>query len=146
MKAEAEVKITNNAEIAEKEFAAALHRALVAIGMTAETYAKSDPDMPVVTGRARNSITFAVAGYEANDKTYQADKAGPGETAPYQGEYNGEMKGKRDEFVAIGSNVKYFPLIENGSSKRRAHHVLKRAATEHSDEYKEIVRDSMKNA
>lgn len=53
-----DVKITDNS----KEFLNALptqiERALIAIGMAAETFAKRD--CPVDTGRLRNSITHAV--------------------------------------------------------------------------------------
>ena len=56
------------------------------------------------------------------------------------------MEGGKNEFVAIGSNVVYFPLIENGSSKRRARHVLRRAATDHSEEYKALLKQSLENA
>lgn len=146
MAKEIDVKITDHIDELEGALPDAIHRALVAIGMTAETYAKADPDMPVVTGRARNSITFAVAGYQANAKTYTADKPESGQTIPYTGRYEGTMEGNKNEFVAIGSNVVYFPLIENGSSKRRARHVLRRAATDHSEEYKALLKQSLENA
>lgn len=113
---------------------------LEAIGMTVETHAKEDPDMPVDTGYARNSITYALSGESANIRSYKADKGGK------MGSYSGTMEGKKGEFVAIGSNVEYFKYIEEGGGKRKAHHVLRRAATEHTEEYKKLMKDSMKNA
>ena len=118
----------------------AIERGLEAIGMTAERYAKRDPDMPVDTGYARNSITYALSGESASTSSYKANKGGR------TGEYSGTMDGKKGEFVAIGSNVEYFKYIEEGGGKRKAHHVLRRAATEHTEEYKKLMEDSMKNA
>ena len=118
----------------------AIERGLEAIGLTAEGYAKKDPNMPVDTGLARNSITFAISGKEANTSTYKADKGD--ET----GSYSGTAPNDKDKAVYIGSNVEYFPYIELGSPTISARHVLKRAATEHSDEYKKQMEDSMKNA
>ncbi len=46
----------------------------------------------------------------------------------------------------IGTNVEYAPYIENGARGRKAHHMLQRAATQHSAEYKKIMEDSIKNA
>lgn len=46
----------------------------------------------------------------------------------------------------IGTNVEYAPYVELGSRGRDGKHMLKRAATEHSNEYKKLMEDSMKNA
>ena len=115
-------------------------RGLTAIGMEAEGFAKEDPNMPVDTGLARNSITFALAGEEANTKEYRADK---GEE---KGSYSGKAEGKKGEAVYLGSNVEYFPMIENGSRTINARHILRNAASGHADRYKELMEDSMKNA
>lgn len=132
---------------------AAIRRGLRAIGMTAETYAKSN--CPVDTGYARNSITYALSGESANISAYQADK-GKGEKPPQTGYYKGtagnllsnlfgKMAGTAN-YVLIGSNVEYFPYIEEGARGRKAWHTLRRAATEHKDEYKQLLTDSIKNA
>ena len=123
----------------------AKHNALTAIGMAAETNAKQDADMPVDTGYARNSITYAVAGGEAGTKSYQADRA-KGNQPKKRGSYSGTMEGEKDEFVAIGSNVPYFQVIELGGQNRKAHHILKKAATEHTGQYKQLVKDAYENA
>lgn len=122
---------------------AAIRRGLRAIGMTAETYAKSN--CPVDTGYARNSITYALSGESANISTYQADK-GKGDKPPQTGEYRGTLGKIDDNYVAIGSNVEYFPFIEEGARGRKAYHTLRKAATEHKDEYKQLLTDSIKNA
>ena len=131
----------------------AIRRGLRAIGMAAETYAKEN--CPVDTGYARNSITYALSGESANISEYQADK-GKGEKPPRTGYYKGtagnllsnlfgKMTGTAN-YVLIGSNVEYFPFIEEGARGRQALHVLRKAATDHKDEYKQLLTDSIKNA
>ena len=51
-----------------------------------------------------------------------------------------------DEAAYIGTNVEYAPYVELGSRGRPGVHMLNRAATEHTDEYKRLMEDSMKNA
>lgn len=121
----------------------AIRHGLRAIGMTAETYAKSN--CPVDTGYARNSITFALSGETADTSSYEAD-AGENGKPPKTGEYRGTLGKVEDNYVAIGSNVEYFPYIEEGSRGRKAYHTLRNAATEHKDEYKQLLTDSIKNA
>ena len=132
---------------------AAIRRGLRAIGMAAETYAKEN--CPVDTGYARNSITFALSGESANISEYQADK-GKGGKPPQTGYYKGKagnllsnlfgkMAGTAN-YVLIGSNVEYFPFIEEGARGRQALHVLRKAATEHREEYENLMKDNRENA
>ena len=51
-----------------------------------------------------------------------------------------------DEAAYIGTNVEYGPYVELGSPTIKAHHMLQKAATEHTDEYKRLMEESMKNA
>ena len=51
-----------------------------------------------------------------------------------------------DEAAYIGTNVEYAPYVELGARGRKGVHMLQRAATEHADEYKKLMEDSMKNA
>ena len=51
-----------------------------------------------------------------------------------------------DEAAYIGTNVEYAPYVELGARGRQGKHMLQRAATEHTDEYKQLMEDSMKNA
>ena len=51
-----------------------------------------------------------------------------------------------DEAAYIGTNVEYAPYVELGARGRQGVHMLKRSATEHTDEYKRLMEDSMKNA
>ena len=51
-----------------------------------------------------------------------------------------------DKAAYIGSNVEYAPYVELGARGRDGKHMLQRAATEHTAEYKKLLEDSMKNA
>lgn len=46
-----------------------------------------------------------------------------------------------DNSAYIGTNVEYAPHVEFGTSRQKAHYMLKKAATEHSEEYKKIAKD-----
>ena len=138
MSNEIKIDITDNSKMVKDALEKAIHRGLVAIGLTAERHAKED--MPVVTGRARNSITYAIAGEEAHIQSYSGDHGEEG------GTYSGVADGKKDSAVYLGSNVKYFPQIELGGANRRARHVLRNAASGHTAEYKELFEESLKNA
>ena len=121
----------------------AIRRGLRTIGMRAETHAKEN--CPVDTGYARNSITYALSGESAAVSSYEADRGKNGEP-PKTGEYSGTMGNTEDKYVVIGSNVEYFPFIEEGARGRQALHVLRKAATDHKDEYKQLLTDSIKDA
>lgn len=116
----------------------AKRRGLEAIGMTAEGYAKENT--PVDTGLLRNSITFALDGEKPSISSYRSNN---GEA---EGKYDGKAPKERNDAVFIGTNVEYAPFNELGSRNNTAHHMLQRAATEHTEEYRELMTDSMKNA
>ena len=50
------------------------------------------------------------------------------------------------EAAYIGTNVEYAPYLELGTKKIAAHHYLKRAATEHKDEYKNLTVQAVQSA
>ena len=133
----------DNSEEYEFLLVQAIRRGLRTIGMTAETHAKEN--CPVDTGYARNSITYALSGESAAISSYEADRGKNGKP-PRTGKYSGTMGKIEDNYVAIGSNVEYFPFIEEGARGRQALHVLRKAATDHKDEYKQLLTDSIKNA
>ena len=109
---------TDNLEEVLEAVDSAITAGLVEIGATAQGYAKDLT--PVRTGTLRDSIGVEV---------------------------------KSDEKAAyIGTMVDKFPdkpygqYVELGARGRTGVHMLKRAATEHTDEYKRLMEDSMKNA
>ena len=121
----------------------AIERGLEAIGLTAEGHAKKKITQAkaVDTGRLRNSITFAVSGESANISSYSGDHGEEG------GTYSGTAPNDKEKAVYIGTGVEYAIGIETGSHRNAgAVHFLQDAATNHTDEYKRLMEDSMKNA
>lgn len=114
--------------------------ALTAIGATAETHTKDNitADELVDTGRLRNSITYATGDYSGIG-TYSDNKGNS------YGDAKARNKPKNDE-VGIGTNVEYAAYTELGTEKITAHHYLKRAVTEHKDEYKKLTVQAVKSA
>ena len=118
-------------------------RGLEAIGLVAEGHAKKKITQAkaVDTGRLRNSITFAVSGESANISSYSGDHGEEG------GSYSGTAPNDKEKAVYIGTGVSYAAGIETGSHRKAGGvHFLQDAASNHSDEYKRLMEDSMKNA
>lgn len=131
------VKINDNSAKFLEDFERKLLVGLEAIGIEAEGNAKEDANMPVDTGRARNSITWATKAKEGKGFSYSDDKGN---------NFNDQIGTGADEHsVYIGSNVEYFPYIEEGSRTISARHVLRNAIVKHKDEYLEMLRDAFKN-
>ena len=144
---------TDNTDEVLRRMKKAFERGLKACGMTAEAYAKdvlteqvysvdeSKIDY-VLTGRLRNSITYAIGGKSANISSYKADKAG------YKGgTYSGKAPEEDKPYVAVGTNVKYAIGIEEGTHRKKgAVHFLLKAASEHQEEYENLIKESMENA
>ena len=51
-----------------------------------------------------------------------------------------------DDAAYIGTNTSYAIFVETGARGRSGVHMLQRAASEHTEEYKRLMEDSMKNA
>ena len=140
------IEYRDNTEEVLKAMKAAIRRGNEAIGLAAEGHAKKKitEAKAVDTGRLRNSITYALAGEETHVKSYKANKGGK-ERETYT--YDGTAEGKKGSGVYIGTNVEYAPGIELGTHRSAgAVHFLQDAATGHTDEYKKLMEDSMKNA
>lgn len=138
------IEYRDNTEEVLNALEAAIKRGNEAIGMTAERHAKKK--CPVDTGRLRNSITYALAGEETHVKSYKANKKKAGEKERKTYTYEGTAEGKKGSGVYIGTNVEYAVFVENGSKGRTASHFLQDSAENHSDEYKRLMEDIMKNA
>lgn len=112
------IVFTDNLDEVLSAVDSAITAGLVEIGAKAQGYAKDLT--PVRTGTLRDSIGVEV---------------------------------KKDEkAVYIGTMVDKFPekpygkYVELGSRGRQGVHMIQRAASEHTDEYKQLMEDSMKNA
>ena len=86
----------------------------------------------------RNALTAIGATAE----TY-AKNATPVDTGRLRNSISHAVDG---EAVYIGSNVEYAPYVELGTSRAKAHHMLQKAATEHSAEYKRLAEDAIQSA
>ena len=112
------IVFTDNLQEVLKALGGALETGLVKIGAAAQGYAKDNT--PVRTGTLRDSIGVEV---------------------------------KSDEKAAyIGTMVDKFPdkpygqYVELGARGHPGVHMIQRAATEHTGEYKRLMEDSVKNA
>ena len=140
------IEFRDNTEEVLSALEAAIRRGNEAIGLAAERHAKKKitEAKAVDTGRLRNSITYALAGEETHVKSYRADKGGK-DRETYT--YDGTADGKKGSGVYIGTNVEYAPGIELGTHRSAgAVHFLQDAVANHTDEYKKLMEDSMKNA
>ena len=86
----------------------------------------------------RNALTAIGATAETHAK-----KATPVDTGRLRNSISHSVDG---EAAYIGSNVEYAPYVELGTSRAKAHHMLQKAATEHSAEYKRLAEDAFYNA
>lgn len=112
------IVFTDNIDEVLSALNSAIESGLVKIGAAAQGYAKDLT--PVRTGTLRDSI-----GVEVNKDEKSA--------------YIGTMKGRFPK-------KPYGQYVELGARGRPGVHMLQRAATEHTDEYKRIMEDAMKNA
>ena len=143
------VDYKDNSEQVLSAMEKAMKNGLEAIGLTAEGHAKKKltrevytGDKPYkLTGRLRNSITFAVSGEPANIQSYSGDNGEKG------GTYNGTAPDDKNKAVYIGTNVEYALGIELGTHRKAGGvHFLQDAATGHTAEYKKIIKDAMESS
>ena len=133
--------VANNTDKILGELDEAIERALEAVGLQAEGYAKLNLEGHIDTGLLRNSITHAIGGKSAAIGAYSADNPKPGKKN--SGTYSGAAPGKNDT-VFIGTNVEYAPYVELGHSLPSGGsvagvHYLKRAVADHKEEYKKLI-------
>lgn len=108
------LELVDNTELVKKASEEAIERALEAIGLQAEGYAKleleNDPRR-IDTGRLRNSITH-------------------------------QRQGKDTE--VIGTNVEYAEYVHEGTRRMEPNRFLRNAVTKNIDEYKQILETELK--
>lgn len=129
-----EINITDNSGEILKELESKKQAALTAIGITAEGFCKML--VPVDTGRLRNSITHAVRG----DDVYIGTNVEYGVWLELgTGIYASDGKGRQSPWGYYDRDGKYH--VTRGTKPR---HMLKKAASEHTEEYKRIIENQMK--
>lgn len=129
------VEIDDNSEVVLEALRNAVERGLSAIGENAVGYAQDK--CPTDSGNLRGSITYKVEG----ENCYIGTNT---EYAPYvefgTGIYS-ETGGRQTPWVYKGKDGNFYHT--NG---QRPQPFLRPAAQNHSDEYKEILKDSLRNA
>lgn len=135
----AKVQLTDNSKELVKALESATLAALHAVGLQAVKHMVEK--CPYDTGLLRNSLTYALDGSGAEKGTYKADKGT--ESGSYEGTVPAEGTNKRS--VTIGTNVEYAPYQEYGTSKTPAQPFIRPAATEHTEEYKAIIKQFLEN-
>jgi HK97 gp10 family phage protein len=131
------VRITDNSVKLLTELEKATLAALHAVGLQAVKHMVEQ--VPYDTGLLRNSLTYALDGEGAQKSNYKADKGA--ETGSYTGTTPKEGFSKRS--IIIGSNVEYAIYQEYGTSKTPAQPYIRPAASNHTDEYKAIIKAYM---
>lgn len=128
------MNFTDNSADIIRELTANKAKALEVIGLLAEGYAKRA--CAVDTGRLRNSITHSTS-----------TNAGVGTYSDNHGNSFADATAKttpNDDAVFIGTNVEYGPYVELGTVRTPAQPFLKPAASDHIEQYKEVVKKAMK--
>lgn len=159
------VTYKDNSGFVREALESQMERALEAIGITAEGYAKKK--CPVDTGLLRNSITHAVGGlsfsgsfhasYGSNTHTVKNKKTGKMETKRYSansakagsvsfGSISGTVGSKGDNTVYIGTNVEYAPYVEMGHRGYAGKHFIRSAIEDHIDQYKRLAIKYLKDS
>ena len=142
------VTVTDNSRKYLSALQFATLRGRETIGLTAEKHAKKKLTREVytgkkpykLTGRLRNSVTFAVSGQRANIQSYSGDHGEPG------GTYSGTAPKDKNMAVYIGSGVDYAIGIEIGTHRKAGGvHFLQDAAQNHSEEYKQFMKQSLQD-
>lgn len=140
--------IKANTELVKQATNSAIERALEAVGLKCEAYAKLA--CPVDTGLLRNSITHAVAGHETSITSYQSNNVHADTPATRRagtankpvevktGSYQGTVPDGK-AVVYVGTNVEYAPYVEKGTQRTAAQPFLKPAIENHAEEYKAII-------
>ena len=143
---------TDNTDKVLGELDEAIDRALEAMGMKVEDYAKAK--CPVDTGLLRNSITHALGGKPTAITSYQSEEthattpatqkagtAGKSVDPVKSGSYSGNAPSEKAVF--IGSNVEYAAYVELGHGEFSPQPYLKPAVMDHVDELKNLAKDAL---
>lgn len=130
-----EVKLTDNSGEVLEDMVRKKLKALEIVGLAAEGYAKRL--CAVDTGRLRNSITHATS-----------TNSGSGSYSDNKGSSYSDASAKstpEEDSVYIGTNVEYAPYVELGTVRTPAQPFLRPAASDHIEQYKNIIKRVMKD-
>lgn len=161
MSNEINVTITDNTGLVREALAEAMENALTAIGSTAERYAKEET--PVDLGRLRDSMTHVVQGdsvyigtnveyakyVELGTGVYASNGDGRKGWWVYVvgGDENYQSESKKtfyteQEARRIAAFLRSKGLDAYATNGMKPKHMIRRAVTEHTNEYKQLVKDA----
>lgn len=123
-KANVTVEVTSNREKVLESLGEQVGQALIAVGLAAETNAKDEIEKSVYQTPEGKS-GYVRTGRLKNSLTHAI--------APDEGA------------VYIGSNVEYAAFVEIGTTKMKARPYLRPAATQYTEQYKELVEMALKS-
>lgn len=129
------VQVQSNKREVQRLTAEAIQRGLESAGMEAVTLThrlKEQGGTPVVTGRLKNSIAWAVGNASGGGKD------GGGEDKP--------LGTVEDGVLVIGSNVEYAELIEEGRQGGGGAHMLRNAINDVAPKAEKILKASIEAA
>ena len=147
-----EVNFENNSQLVLHMIESRLKAGAEAAGATMERHAKDNLKNfkhngkigYIDTGRAKNSITYTFTGAGDKSHTYSTDTTGESTTENVKN-VDGDIMNDGKLVIYVGSNVYYFPYLEQGTSKLKPSHALQEAIANHEQEYKNIFQDALKN-
>lgn len=128
----------SNVQVVLSEFEKKVERGFEAIGIEAEKDAKID--VPVDSGRLKNSITFATQVYHSpGNSTMKA-----GETPADPPEYATQETPEKNALY-LGSNVSYAEPVEtlNRPHTTGKAHFLRDALAQHCDRHRKLMKKSL---
>ena len=112
--------IENNKAKVLDELEEAIERALEAVGLQAENYAKVHLEGHIDTGLLRNSITHALAGHPPAIASYHADKSKGGKSAI--GYYGGNAPAEQESTLYMSVRMSNMHrMSSSGTGCRQAH-------------------------
>lgn len=129
------VEFTDNSDEVLEALKTAVHRGLSACGERASSYAKSL--CPVDTGALRNSITYAVDG----DDCFIGTNLEYGKYVEFGTGAYAEGGGRQTPWVYVDHNGDFH--LTNG---QKAQPFIRPSASDHAGEFKDILKESLKNA
>lgn len=130
-----ELVINNNAVEVIKNLEKSVEKALTECGIKARDYAADLT--PVDTGRLRSSMDYRVIG----DTVYIGTNVKYGVYVEYgTGKYASNGNGRPNPWKYQDSNGKW-----HWTSGMKPRHMLKKAVENHADEYREVVKNTLKN-
>ena len=135
----------DNSEELKRKVEENAERALMAVGLQCEGYAKLELERSprrVDTGLLRNSITYAISNKPPQVTSYHGSNPSKrsGVKAVPIGFYSGNAPNDGDNLaVYVGTNVEYALYVHDGTSRMAANRFIKNALYNHVSTYQKIL-------